>query len=145
MVNSKHKKSTKSDENVLYCAESCVHDRKETQEMLRCCSCNKWFHFSCVGETDKTGIWNCSICSNTGQAILSLVQDVLSLKVNIGTVIHIINTIPEEIGTLNSKIEDLTGEVKHLQTTNTSLVQQLNDQNKVITEYVNRILNLNYR
>ena len=120
MVNSKHKKSTKSDENVLYCAESCVHDRKETQ-MLRCCSCNKWFHFFlCVGETDKTGIWNCSICSNTGQAILSLVQDVLSLKVNIGTVIHIINTIPEEIGTLNSKIEDLTGEVKHLQTTNTS-------------------------
>ena len=45
-----------------------------------------------------------------------------------------INTIPEEIRTLNSKRENLTGEVKHLQTTNTSLVQQLNDQHKVITE-----------
>ena len=42
--------------------------------------------------------------------------------------------IPVKIGTMNSKIDDLTSEVKHLQTTNTSLVQQLNDQHKVITE-----------
>ena len=112
-----------------HCIDDCKLKGKETKEMLRCCGCNKWFHYPCVEEDPKQpGIWNCSTCSQQSSAILTLVQDVLSIKCNIGAILRVVDKVPEEIEILNRKVTDLSSEIKQLQSTNDSLVQQLGEQ-----------------
>ena len=110
----KHAKKDKK-----HCVDACKFKGKYTTEMLRCCGCNMWFHHSCVGEdSNQVGIWNCDICSNTGVTVQSLAQDVLSLRINIGTLIRSINILPEEFKGLHNKVDELNKELHFLQNTN---------------------------
>ena len=37
------------------------------EDMVKCTTCHKWYHFTCVGIQLKAkvpGVWNCNICSN---------------------------------------------------------------------------------
>ena len=70
---SKSSKSTKKQKESLFCISKCKLKGKESDSMIRCCGCNKWFHHVCVDENpSETGIWNCDSCSATSSVILSL-------------------------------------------------------------------------
>ena len=125
------KPSRKSKTNKC-CLEKCKQKGKYTTDMLRCCSCNIWCHYECVGEDPATpGIWNCHECSQAGNILHSLAQDMLFIKEKISNGFISLDTIPEQIKNLNKRVDDLTNEVKSLQTTNTQLISELTEQHKL--------------
>ena len=114
------------------CLEKCKQKGKYTKDMLRCCSCNIWCHYECVGEDPATpGIWNCHECSQAGNILHSLAQDMLFIKQKISSGFISLDIIPEQIKNVNKRVDDLTNEVKSLQTTNTQLISELSEQHKL--------------
>ena len=80
---------------------------KERDNMIRCCNCNRFFHLVCVGEdSESTSVWNCDLCCNVSSTIISMAQDILALKIEIGSLIRSVCIIPE-IRSLDSKINPL--------------------------------------
>ena len=127
--------STKTSKQRAQCVEKCKNKGKDSQDMIRCCLCNVWFHCVCVGEDPTTtGVWNCDECRQTSSILHTLAQDVLSIKQYIGGIIRTVDIISDEINGLNKRIDDLTDEVKSLQSTNTQLVSELNEQHKIISD-----------
>ena len=120
-----------------HCIESCKLKGKNTSEMLRCCGCNKWHHYSCVGEDlSHVGSWNCARCANQSKAILSIAQELLSFKVDFGVLLKAMDGIP-------AKVAEMSDELKNLEKTNSSLVLQLNEQQMDNNKLRDRIAELN--
>ena len=113
----------------IHCIEGLKHTGQEISKMLRCCSCNKWHHYDCVNEDAKhEGIWNCPICARQGETIMSMMHDVLALKINMGTLLRFSDQCKRENDKLSSKVTELSEEMKSLQNTNASLLHLVSEQ-----------------
>ena len=64
----------------------------------------------------------------SSSTIISMAQDILVFKIEMGSLIRSVGIIPEEVSSLDSKIDFLSNEVKSLQTTNADLVNQLHQE-----------------
>lgn len=88
----------------VFCVPSCKGEGKAKKgkqwEMVRCCMCMKWFHQSCVNETENSGIWNCPDCRLLPSIVRTLLDTVKTLKQDMAT-------LSQECAELRSENRDL--------------------------------------
>ena len=101
------------------CIADCKGGKKKggkDPEMLRCCSCMRWFHLACVNEKGE-GIWNCPSC----QKLPFMVTELLDM----------VKTLTDDFNAYklqtSSAIEHLTNECQHLRDENRKLVEKVSN------------------
>ena len=128
-----------------YCIENCKQNGMECSDMLRCLSCNKWFHHGCVNENPEyLGSWNCVKCCQTAEVVQSLSQNALTIHGNIGHLLCAVDLIPDHFKKLNDKIDLLFTEINLLRTSNNQLIHQ-NDlqqqENRALRDQIAKLEN----
>ena len=64
------------------CLDNCKYNGHHGgHDMVRCCSCEAWFHEKCISETEEfvPGIWACFTCRRMPSQVAELSQKVVSL------------------------------------------------------------------
>ena len=121
---------------VLHCIPTCMHNRSETKQMLRCCiQMLRWHHFKCIKEDPKsTGIWTCYQCRKMPETIANMRHEIANLKQL---------TSPDILGSLldiKTQISLLINEQKSLQTINADLMTRVNILTKEKDDLQERLL-----
>ena len=67
-----------------HCLENgCLHEQKDTKDMIRCTFCFVWYHYGCVDvskKDDDFAIWPCPLCRSVSRRLEKLSSQITSME-----------------------------------------------------------------
>ncbi len=71
-----------------HCTETCPEGGVETGDMVRCCLCFIWFHYTCVNTTNKDteSFWSCPACRCLAQNVACVLKEMHRMTVKMDCV-----------------------------------------------------------
>ena len=108
------------------CLENCLHGRKDSKDMLRCCLCAQWFHLDCVNlpPPEATGVWPCLDCHQMPANVKTVTTNVQLLT----------NLLTKTISKLERTEEERKKERDTLMKDNATLRETLTTINSKMTQ-----------
>ena len=95
------------------CISGCRHGTRGGGEMIRCCTCGKWFHIKCLrlSQDECAGVWPCYDCR-------TIAQDLKSTKENVQTLTLLVQKL---VYSHSRELEDLRSRCNRLENDNVTL------------------------
>ena len=122
-----------------HCLEvGCRYDRKDNDEMLRCCLCCTWYHLYCVKlkPTDTIGVWPCPKCRNINKTVNAMDRKIDQLLDMMQKSAESITTLTEQCKTSENELSKCRTDYNDLQKENTALRKQVTELTETLHKTV---------
>ena len=101
-----------------HCSENgCLHEQKDTKDMIRCTFCFVWYHYGCVDvskKDDDFAIWPCPLCRSVSRRLEKLSSQITSMESSNFTRDEQVKKLIDENSLLRQKVVELTTTVNKL-------------------------------